>query len=158
MGAIASGGVRVLNPEAIQLLGITTEAIERETLLEQLELERREHMYRGNRSPVKVNGQTVIVVDDGLATGSTMHAAVTALRKQHPVEIIVAAPVVAGDTCKYLRTVADDCKYVYAPEPFYGVGLWYEDFSPTSDAEVRSLLETAARNTLPVMPRLTYQH
>ena len=158
MGALATGRIRVLNPEVIQLLGVTTDDIERETALEQRELERREHMYRGNRSPVNVNGRTVIVVDDGLATGSTMHAAVTALRKQHAAEIIVAAPVVAGETCKYLRTVADACKYIYAPEPFYGVGLWYEDFSPTSDAEVRSLLETAARNTLPVTPRLTYQH
>jgi len=158
MGALATGRIRVLNPEVIQLLGVTTDDIERETALEQRELERREHMYRGNRSPVNVNGRTVIVVDDGLATGSTMHAAVTALRKQHTAEIIVAAPVVAGETCKYLRTVADACKYIYAPEPFYGVGLWYEDFSPTSDAEVRSLLETAARNTLPVTPRLTYQH
>ena len=158
IGAIATGGIRVLNPEVIQLLGVTTDDVERETALEQRELERREHMYRGSRPAVNVNGRTVIVVDDGLATGATMHAAVTALRKQHAAEIIVAAPVVAGDTCKYLRTVADDCKYVYALEPLYGVGLWYEDFSETSDAEVRSLLETATRNTLPVTRRRTYQH
>lgn len=158
MGAIASGGVRVLNPDAIELLGIPAEAIERETALEQQELERREAMYRGGRPPTDVKGRVVIVVDDGLATGSTMYAAITALRQQHPAEIIVAAPVVAPDTCRYLRTLADDCKYVYAPDPFYGVGLWYTDFSPTSDTEVRSLLQIAARNRLPAKPRRTYQH
>jgi len=158
IGAIAAGGIRFLDPEVIQLLGVSTEEIERETALEQRELERRECTYRGNRSPVSVSGRTVIVVDDGLATGSTMHAAVVALRKQHAAEIIVAAPVVAADTCKYLQTLADTCKYIYAPEPLYGVGLWYEDFSPVTDAEVCSLLETAARTTLPVAPRHTYVH
>ena len=158
MGAIASGGVRVLNPEVVQLLGIPGDAIERETAMEKQELERREAMYRGSRPATNVKGRTVIVVDDGLATGSTMEAAITALRQQHPTAIVAAAPVVAPDTCKYIRTMADDCRYVYAPEPLYGVGLWYTDFSPTTDDEVRSLLETAARNTLPRVPRRTYQH
>ena len=90
----------------------------------------------------------MIVVDDGLATGATMQAAITALRRQAPAVIIVAAPVVAPDTCNYLRTVADGCEYVYAPEPFYGVGLWYTDFSPTSDREVQLLLEAAEREPL----------
>ncbi len=143
IGAIASGGVRVLNPEAIQLLGISSSAIERETILEQQELERRERMYRGDRPAANLKGRTVVVVDDGLATGATMQAAITALRRMGPAAIVVAAPVVAPDTCRYLRTVADGCEYVLAPEPFYGVGLWYVDFSPTSDHEVRSLLQPA---------------
>ncbi|HEY5021190.1 MAG TPA: phosphoribosyltransferase, partial [Gemmatimonadaceae bacterium] len=146
IGAIATGGVRVLNREAIQLLGISQREIEQITTLEQQELKRRERMYRGDRGAVDVKGRTVIVVDDGLATGATMQAAITALRKRHPASIIVAAPVVAPDTCRYLRTVADGCEYVHAPEPFYGVGLWYADFSPTSDREVQLLLEAAARD------------
>lgn len=158
MGAIASGGIRVLNREVIQLLGIPGDVIEREVAAERQELERRETMYRGPRPASNVSGRTVIVVDDGLATGSTMQAAITALRQQHPAAIIAAAPVVASDTCKYIRTMADDCRYVYAPDPLYGVGLWYSDFSPTTDIEVRELLETAARNTLPRLPRRTYQH
>ena len=162
IGAIATGGIRVLNPEAIQLLGITSSAIERVTMLEQQELERREKMYRGDRPPVSVKGRTVIVVDDGLATGATMQAAITALRRQDPAAIIAAAPVVAPETCRSLRTVADGCEYVQAPEPFYGVGLWYADFSPTSDAEVQSLLESAARSAPPrplrTVPRHAYQY
>lgn len=162
IGAIATGGIRVLNPEAIQLLGITSSAIERVTMLEQQELERREKIYRGDRPPVSVKGRTVIVVDDGLATGATMQAAITALRRQDPAAIIAAAPVVAPETCRSLRTVADGCEYVQAPEPFYGVGLWYADFSPTSDAEVQSLLESAARSAPPrplrTVPRHAYQY
>jgi putative phosphoribosyl transferase len=158
IGAIASGGVRVLNTEAIQLLGLTPAAIERITMLELQELERREREYRDNRPPANVKGRTVIVVDDGLATGATMQAAITALRKQQPAEIIVAAPVVAADTCRNLRTTADDCVYVQSPEPFYGVGLWYVDFSPTSDDEVRSLLEIAARKPAPIVPLRQFQY
>lgn len=153
IGAIATGGVRVLNTEAIELLGVTPAAIERITMLEQRELERRETMYRGRREAVNVRGRTVIVVDDGLATGSTMQAAITALRKQGPAAIIVAAPVVAPDTCRYLRAAADGCEYVYAPQPFYGVGLWYAEFAATSDQEVRVLLAEAEQNA----PRPAYQ-
>lgn len=158
IGAIATGGVRVLNEEAIQLLGITQATIERITMLEQRELERRERMYRGDRGAVDVKGRTVIVVDDGLATGATMQAAITALRKRHPAAIIVAAPVVAPDTCKSLSTVADGCEYVQAPEPFYGVGLWYADFAPTSDGEVQLLLEAAAREAPSPVPHRVYQY
>lgn len=158
IGAIATGGVRVLNQEAIQLLGITPSTVERITMLEQQELERREKMYRGDRGAVDVKGHTVIVVDDGLATGATMQAAITALRKRHPAAIIVAAPVVAPDTCKYLSTVADACEYVQTPEPFYGVGLWYSDFSPTSDREVQLLLEAAAREAPSAVPHRVYQY
>jgi predicted phosphoribosyltransferase len=100
----------------------------------------------------------VIVVDDGLATGATMQAAITALRRQGPAAIIAAAPVVAPDTCSYLRTVADGCEYVYAPEPFYGVGLWYVDFAPTSDREVQLLLEAAERDAPSPVPHHAYQY
>jgi predicted phosphoribosyltransferase len=158
IGAIATGGVRVLNQEVIQALGISQSAIERITMLEQQELKRREKLYRGERGAVAVKGRTVIVVDDGLATGATMQAAITALREQRPAAIFVAAPVVAPDTCTYLRTVADGCEYVHAPEPFYGVGLWYVDFSPTSDREVQLLLEAAARDVASPVPRRVYQY
>ena len=158
IGAIATGGVRVLNQEAIQLIGITPGTIERITTLERLELERREKMYRGGRGAVVVKGRTVIVVDDGLATGATMQAAIIALRKQGPAAIIVAAPLIAPDTCSYLRTAADGCEYVYAPEPFYGVGLWYVDFVPTSDREVQLLLEAAERDAPSPVPHHAYQY
>ena len=158
IGAIATGGVRVLNQEAIRHLGITQSAIERITMLEQQELERREKMYRDDRPPVNIKGRTVIVVDDGLATGSTMQAAITALRRQGPASIIVAAPVVALETCEYLRTVADGCEYVQSPEPFYGVGLWYEDFSQTTDREVRSLLAASAQDALEPIPFAIQQY
>jgi predicted phosphoribosyltransferase len=158
IGAIATGGVRVLNQEVIQALGISQSAIERITMLEQQELKRREKLYRGERGAVAVKGRTVIVVDDGLATGATMQAAITALREQRPAAIIVAAPVVAPDTCTYLRTVADGCEYVHAPEPFYGVGLWYVDFSPTSDREVQLLLEAAERDAPSPVPHHSYQY
>lgn len=158
IGAIATGGVRVLNQEAIQALGVTQSAIERITILERQELERRERMYRGGRGPVDVKGRTVIVVDDGLATGATMYAAIAALRKQNPAAIIVAAPVVAADTCSYLRTVADGCEYVRAPEPFHGVGLWYADFMPTTDREVQLLFEAAERDAPSPVQRYAYQY
>lgn len=153
IGAIAAGGVRVLNREAIQRLGITQSAIERIIILEQQELKRREKMYRGGRGPVDVKGRTVIVVDDGLATGATMQAAIMALRQQSPAAIFAAAPIVAPDTCRYLRTVADGCEFVRAPEPFYGVGQWYVDFAPTSDREVQLLLEAADRDAPSPIPR-----
>lgn len=156
IGAIATGGVRVLNQEAIQLLGIAPDTIERITMVEQQELERREKMYRGDRAPLVVQGRTVLVVDDGLATGATMKAAIVALRKQRPRSIVVAAPVVARDTIRELRTIADGCDYVLAPEPFYGVGLWYADFSPTSDREVQLLLEAAERDGNSPAPHLAY--
>lgn len=158
IGAIASGGVRVLNTEAIRVLGIEPAVIERLTSLELQELQRRERDYRDDRPPLNLKGRTVIVVDDGLATGATMQAAITALRKRHPMEIIAAAPVVASQTCEYLRTTADDCVYVQCPDPFHGVGMWYVDFSPTSDDEVRSLLEIAARKPSSAAPRYEFQY
>jgi predicted phosphoribosyltransferase len=158
IGAIATGGVRVLNEEAIQLLRLPPRTVDRITLEEQQELERRERVYRGGRGPVIVRGRTVIIVDDGLATGATMKAAITALRKQGPKSIIVAAPVVARDTLREFEKLADGCAYVIAPEPFYGVGLWYADFSPTTDREVELLLEAAARDAIAPVPATVYQY
>lgn len=158
IGAIATGGVRVLNEEAIQLLGLAPIIVDRITMVEQQELERREKAYRGGRGPVIVRGRTVIVVDDGLATGATMKAAIAALRKLEPKSIIVAAPVVARDTVNELEKLADGCTFVLAREPFYGVGLWYVDFSPTTDREVQLLLEAAARDATSPVPATVYQY
>jgi predicted phosphoribosyltransferase len=157
IGAIATGGVRVLNEDAIQLLGLPPRMVDRITMVEQQELERREKAYRGGRGPAIVRGRTVIVVDDGLATGATMKAAVAALRKLSPKSIIVAAPVVARDTLREFDKVADGCTYVLAPEPFYGVGLWYVDFSPTTDREIQLLLDAAARDAISTVPTKVYQ-
>jgi predicted phosphoribosyltransferase len=143
MGAIASGGVRVLNEEAVRTLGIPPSAIEAAARREQQELERRSRAYRGERPPPDVHGRTVILVDDGLATGATMQAAILALRRLEPARIVVAVPTAAPDTCDEMRKSADDVVCAITPEPFYAVGLWYEDFSQTSDEEVRALLGDA---------------
>jgi len=143
MGAIASGGVRVLNEQAVNTLRIPNSVIERVTAGEQQELSRRERLYRGDRPSADVHGKTVILVDDGLATGSTMHAAVKALRQKQAGRIVVAVPVAAGETCESLRAEADDVVCAATPEPFYAVGLWYDDFSQTTDVEVHDLLELA---------------
>ena len=145
MGAIATGGVRVLNQEVIRMAGITPEIIEAVTRTEERELIRREHAYRGNRSAASVRDRTVILIDDGLATGSSMRAAVTALRQQHPARIVVAVPVSAVDTCEDLKAEVDAIICAVTPEPFFGVGLWYENFIQTTDQEVRDLLDEAAR-------------
>lgn len=144
MGAIASGGVCVINTPLIRQLGISKDAVERVQASEQVELERRERAYRGDRPPVDAHGSTVLVVDDGLATGATMLAAVEALRAQHATRIIVAAPVASREACASLGQVADRCVCLSMPADFYGVGAWYEDFSQTSDDVVRNLLDRAA--------------
>jgi len=144
MGAIASGGVRVLNEEVVRGLGIPAEVIEAVTEKEQRELERRERAYRADRPMPDVRDRIVILIDDGLATGSTMRAAVAALRKHRPARIVVAVPVGAPDTCADLRQEADEVICARQPEPFYGVGAWYQDFSQTTDQEVRDLLRQAA--------------
>jgi predicted phosphoribosyltransferase len=144
MGAIASGGVRVLNPRVVAQLGIPDAAIERVAQREQAELERREHAYRGDRPPPSVQGCTVILVDDGLATGSTMRAAAAALKAMGPRRLVVAVPVAAAETCDELRGEVDQVVCAMTPEPFYAVGLWYEDFAQTTDDEVRELLAAAA--------------
>jgi len=144
MGAIATGGVRVLNDEIIFLLGISESVIDAVAHGEQQELERRERLYRGNRPRPEVPGRTVILVDDGLATGSTMRAAAAALRQMGPSRIIVAVPVGAQETCEEFRQEVDEVICAVTPEPFMAVGAWYADFSQTSDDEVRDLLQKMA--------------
>jgi putative phosphoribosyl transferase len=146
MGAIATGGVRVLNDDIVKHLGIPDHVIEAVTQAEQRELARRELAYRGGRQPPDVRGRAVILVDDGLATGSTMRAAARALRQQRPACIIVAVPVAAASTCQEFRQEVNRIICATTPEPFYGVGQWYEDFSQTTDEEVRILLERAAQD------------
>jgi predicted phosphoribosyltransferase len=144
MGAIASGGVRVLNDDVIRQLHVPPSAVEAVARAEQQELERRERAYRGARQALPVEGRIVILVDDGLATGSTMRAAVLAIRRQFPSQIVVAVPVGARETCRAMNQVADDVVCARMPEPFQAVGLWYEAFEQTTDEEVRRLLEASA--------------
>lgn len=140
MGAIASGGMRVLNDDVVDYLQIPDEVIGEVAEQESIELQRREQSYRSNRPAPDVRGRTVILVDDGLATGSTMKAAAAALRKQNPARIVVAVPVSAEVTCQSLRAEVDEIVCGATPEPFRAVGLWYRDFSQTTDEEVRDLL------------------
>lgn len=144
MGAIASGGVRVLNRDVVEQLQISEAEIEQAAAMEQAELERREALYRGNRPRSQVRGCTVILVDDGLATGASMRAAVTALKQLDPRQIVVAVPTAARSTCEEFEDEVDEVVCAITPEPFFAVGLWYEDFSQTTDEEVRDLLEKAA--------------
>jgi putative phosphoribosyl transferase len=145
MGAIASGGAFVLDDRLVQTLGISRAEIERAVATELRELERREAAYRSGRNPHRLEGKTVILVDDGLATGSTMRAAAEAVRQLDPARIVVAVPVAAAETCDDFRDVVDDVVCGQTPEPFQAVGLWYEDFSQTSDEQVRELLARAAQ-------------
>lgn len=145
IGAIASGGIRVLNHDIVQALKISQNIIDKVTRRELEELERREQAYRGERPPYNVRHRTVILIDDGLATGASMRAAVAALRAQNPSRIVVAVPTAAPETCEAFQPEVDEIICAMTPEPFYGVGRWYEDFSQTTDDEVRALLEEAAR-------------
>jgi putative phosphoribosyl transferase len=140
MGALASGGVLLLNEQLIDYYNINRTDVDRVIHKEQAELERREKLYRDDRPLIDVKGKTVILVDDGLATGSTMRAAVEALRKEGPERIVVGVPVASPETCDEFRDVADDIVCAVTPEPFYAVGVWYDDFSQTTDDEVRELL------------------
>ena len=143
-GAIASGGQIVLNAELVRALRMTQPMIERITDRESIELERRERLYRASRPALDVLDKTVIIVDDGLATGATMRVAVEALRKKAPREIVVAVPIGSKQTCAEFAAKADAlCVCAVTPEPFYGVGAWYRDFAQTTDAEVRALLDQA---------------
>jgi putative phosphoribosyl transferase len=145
MGAIASGGVRVVNAEVVRALDIPPEVIDRVAAEEERELARREWEYRDDRPPPDVAGKVVLLVDDGLATGSSMRAAVMALRQRAPEEIVVAVPVGAAETCAALNQLADATVCAYTPEHFAAVGIWYADFSQTTDKEVRDLLAAAAK-------------
>lgn len=145
MGAIASGGVRVFNGEVVNALRISDEVIDAVSAEELIELQRREKAYRADRPALDLEGKTVIVVDDGIATGSTMLAAVAALRQLNAARIVVAAPVIAASTHSQIQCAADEVAAVMVPESFYAVGQWYEDFSQTTDEEVRELLAQAAR-------------
>ncbi len=150
LGAIATGGTRVLNQEIVERLGISTAVIDRLAAAERRELERREHLYRGDRPPLKTTGRTVILVDDGIATGSSMLAAVAALRQQQPARIVVAIPVAPAPACEEIRAQVNNLVCLAQPQPFFAVGQWYEHFSQVSDEEVRHLLERAAhRETQP---------
>ena len=143
MGAIASGGVLVLDDNLIRRLGVGNAELEQAVALEIRELERRERAYRGASGPLDLEGKTVILVDDGLATGATMKAAALAVRQLSPAMIVVAVPVASRQTCDEFRKDVDEIVCAITPEPFHAVGLWYEDFSQTSDDEVRDLLAAA---------------
>ena len=143
MGAIASGGVRVLNDTVVDALNIPERLIDAVAEKEQRELERRERAYRGDRPKPEVRGKTVILVDDGLATGASMRAAVEALRAQDPARIVVAVPTAAPETCEAFEDTVEEVVCAETPQPFFGVGFWYQDFSQTSDEEVRTLLARA---------------
>lgn len=143
MGAIASGGVLVLNEDVVHGLGIPQEVIYGVAERETAELRRREEAYRDDRAPLNAQGKTAILIDDGLATGASMQSAVRGLRKQAPAKIVVAVPVTPPSTIQEFAPLVDDLVYVEAPEPFFGVGYWYDDFRQTTDDEVRYLLQQA---------------
>jgi predicted phosphoribosyltransferase len=143
MGAIASGGVRVMNDDVVKLLAIPAEKIERVAEKEEKEIERREREYGDGRPFPDIAGRTIILVDDGLATGATMLAAVQALEGMGPAAIIVAVPVASTETCEQFRDEVDEVICLHTPTPFHGVGMWYEDFSQTTDQEVRDIVRRA---------------
>jgi predicted phosphoribosyltransferase len=157
LGAIATGGTRVLNKEIVEALGISPEIIDWVAARELQELERRERLYRGQRPPPDVQARTVILVDDGLATGATMRAAVEALRQQGPARIVVAVPTAAPATCAEFEAEVDEIVCAVTPEPFYGVGLWYANFSQTTDEEVRHLLQVAEQQLSRLAPEKSDQ-
>lgn len=140
MGAIATGGAIVFNDEVIRSLGVPKSMIDRVIERERIELERREREYRGNRQPLDVTNRTVILIDDGLATGASMHAAVQAVRALGPAAVVIAVPLAAESTCARLGPYVDDIFCLSTPEPFYAVSAWYDDFSQTTDEEVYSLM------------------
>jgi putative phosphoribosyl transferase len=145
MGAVATGGVIVLNNDIIEALQIPRQVVDSVVERERSELHRRERLYRDDSPPPAVQGKTVILVDDGLATGASMRAAVAALRKLGPARIVVAVPVAAPTTCDEFKAEVDQIVCAVTPEPFYGVGYWYEDFVQVRDEEVRDLLKRAAQ-------------
>ncbi len=154
MGAIAAGGVEVLNHALIEELGVPTAAVQQVAVREQLELDRRDRLFRGNRPPLNVQDRTAIVVDDGLATGATMEAAIYALQRSGAAAVVVAVPVGARETCERLGGIADDVVCLSMPEPMNAVGLWYQDFTQTSDEEVRRLLDEFGNSAPSVTARV----
>lgn len=145
MGAVASGGTRILNDEVVRYLRIGADAVERASRRARAEIDRRERAYRGDHGPAPVQGRTVIVVDDGIATGATIRVASRALRERRPEQIVIATPVASPDTLALLRREVDDVVCVSTPDPLHSVGLWYVDFAQTSDEEVVHLLQRASR-------------
>ena len=145
MGAIGSGGVRVMNERVLRAAGVPAEAIEEVIGEEERELERRERSLRGERPPPEVEGRTIVLVDDGIATGSTMRAAIAALQARGAGKVVVAVPVAASDTCAELAEDVDEVVCAATPDPVRAISIWYEDFEQTTDAEVRELVERAAR-------------
>lgn len=141
MGAIATGGVRVLNDSVVNALNIPDKVIDAVAEREQAELERRARAYRGERPRAQIEGRTVIIIDDGLATGASMRAAVAGLRAQAPAKIVAAVPTASPETCEMFEDEVDKIVCAVTPQPFFGVGFWYDDFSQTTDEEVRSLLQ-----------------
>ena len=141
MGAIASGGVRILNYDVVGWLNISSGTIEEVATHELRELQRRDRVYRGDRPPPNVKDNTIILVDDGIATGSTMRAAIAILHQQKPAQIVIATPVAPFSACQELQALVDEVVCILMPEPFYAIGLWYENFTQTTDAQVRQLLE-----------------
>lgn len=146
IGAIASGGIRILNEDIVHALSVDPGVIDRVTEREMEELQRRQQQYRGDRAAIEVRDRTVILIDDGLATGASMLAAVQALRTRSPARIIVAVPAAAPQAIDLLQKKVDRIVCVMAPDPFEGVGKWYEDFSQTTDEEVRMILEKSDKN------------
>ena len=146
VGAIASGGVRFVNEDLVKHLRVPAGVVDEIAAREERELARRERAYRGGRRPLSVSGRVAILVDDGLATGASMRAAAAALRRLGPARIVVAVPVGAAETCREFGALADDVVCTETPEPFWAVGNWYDDFSQTTDEEVRELLELARRD------------
>ena len=146
MGAVASGGLQILDLGVVKALGVSGDAIREVASTELQELERRERLYRGDRPPLQLAGMTVILVDDGIATGSSILAAVAAIRRQKAARIVVAVPVATASACKSIRMEADDVVTVVQPQQFLAVSQWYEDFSQTTDQDVRTLLEDGGRS------------
>jgi putative phosphoribosyl transferase len=141
MGAIASGGVRVLNYDVLSWLKLSSKTIDEVAARELRELQRRDRAYRGDRLPPEVRDRTIILVDDGLATGSTMKAAISVLKEQHPQRLVVAVPVAAPDICQEMEELVDEVVCIMTPDPLYAIGFWYENFAQTTDAKVCKLLQ-----------------
>lgn len=146
MGAIASGGLRVVNRQVVDHLGITPENVEAVARRELEVLRERERSYRGDRAPLELEGASVVLVDDGLATGASMRAAAAAVQRRNPATVVVAVPVAAPETCEAVRADADEVVCVLTPASLHAVGLWYEDFSQVGDEEVAELLRRAPRS------------